>query len=169
MSATIDFPTLLSGASAAFTSYFWFVKSKRERPHLQFHQLSDFRVTCRRNPDSPDLKRLWFQQMDTGGVLIVNHSARQNSIITFHCSLQTEQGRIEGEWGYGGEDKPPWNVGAESTIAFSPACIFNVPADYEPPENLSVSVEFVTVSGKNFHHQFEQRTPSFAATENRAA
>ena len=67
------------------------------------------------------MKRLCLQQLETGGVLIVNHSTRQNSVVTFDCFLHTPRGTIAGDWGYGGEDKPPWNVGPESTIAFSPS------------------------------------------------
>ena len=43
--------------------------------------------------------------------------------------------RVKGFWGWSGEDKPPWNIGPESTIAFSPACFFDVPEDFEVPEN----------------------------------
>lgn len=155
----IDFSVLLSGISFIFTAYFWFVKARRERPNLEFYQLCDYRTACRRHPDSSDQKRLCLQQLDTGGVLIVNHSTRQNSIVLFDCFLQTGVGEIQGDWGYSGEDKPPWNVGPESTIAFSPACFFDVPEDYEVPENPRFRVEFVTASGKQFSHSFTKRAP----------
>lgn len=171
MDLTFDLATLLSVGSFVVTVYFWFVKARSERPNLEFHQLSDFRTTCRRNPDQEGQKRLWFQQLDTGGVLIVNHSSRQNSIITFDCFLQTERGEVRGDWGFTGDDKPPWNIGPESTIGFSPACIFDVPEDYDVPENLNVRIEFIAVGGKTFHHNFTRQVPrrSNAAPLQRAA
>jgi len=159
MNGTIDFELLLSGASILFTTYFWFVKARREKPHLEFFQLSDFRTSCRRHPERKEVKRLCIQQLDTGGVLIVNHSTRQNSIVVFECTLLTDQGEIEGDWGYTGDDKPPWNVGPESTIAFSPACFFDVREDFEVPENPQFRLDFVTASGKRFSHRFSKQAP----------
>jgi hypothetical protein len=161
MTDVIDFRMLLSGASFLFTAYFWFVKARRERPCLEFFQLSDFRVACRRRPDRDDCKRLCLQQLDTGGVLIVNQSTRQNSIVLFDCYLHTAQGEIRGDWGYSGDDKPPWNVGPETTIAFSPACFFDVPLDYEVPDNPKFRVQFITASGMQFSHRFSKTAPRF--------
>ena len=106
MDGLIDFRMLLSGASFLFTTYFWFVKARKERPNLAFHQLCDYRVSCRRHPEEKHLKRLCLQQLDTGGVLIMNHSTRQNAIVVFDCFLETDQGEIQGDWGYSGDDKP---------------------------------------------------------------
>lgn len=165
MEGLIDFRMLLSGASFLFTTYFWFVKARKEKPNLEFFQLSDYRTACRRHPEIEGKKRLCLQQMDTGGVLIVNHSTRQNSIVLFECFLKTEQREIAGDWGYGGDDKPPWNVGPESTIAFSPACFFDVPEDYEVPENPEFRMRFITASGKTFTHTFTRKAPRFVAGE----
>ena len=128
--------------------------SARNGPNLEFHQLSNFRATCRRVPGRDDIKSLCLQQLNSGGVLIVNHSLRQNSIIRFECFLLTDDGLIEGEWGYGGDDKPPWNVGPEIAISFSPACLFDVPATYEIPDDVVFWVRFVTASGKRFTKRF---------------
>ena len=159
MGELIDPRMLLSGASFLFTTYFWFVKARKERPNLEFYQLSDYRAVCRRHPDREGMKRLCLQQLDTGGVLIVNHSTRQNSVVLFACFLQTGGGEIQGDWGYSGDDKPPWNVGPESTIAFSPACFFDVPEDYEVPDNPEFRVQFLTASGTQFTHHFTKQAP----------
>jgi hypothetical protein len=55
MEGTLDVQMLLSVGSFSFTTYFWFVKARRERPSLQCVQLSDFRATVRRHPKT--LKR----------------------------------------------------------------------------------------------------------------
>lgn len=159
MDGVIDARMLVSAVSAAFTAYFWFVKARRERPNLQFYQLSDYRTSCRRHPEQEGMKRLCIQQLDTGGVLIVNHSTRQNSIVVFDCFLKTDRGEIQGDWGYSGDDKPPWNVGPESTIAFSPACFFDVPEDYKVPDDLEFRLQFITASGKQFSHRFTKEAP----------
>ncbi|MFK8114090.1 MAG: hypothetical protein AB8B91_17945 [Rubripirellula sp.] len=163
MELYLDAQTLFSGLSLLVTCYFWLTRVRKERPHLQFHQLSDFRAVCRRIPDDPDRKRLCFQQLDSGGVLIVNHSIRQNSIVLFECFLTTDDGVIEGDWGYGGDDKPPWNIGPETSIPFSPACFFDVPADYQIPERPSFYLRFVTASGKRFTHRFTQQAKQHRA------
>lgn len=156
---------IFSSLSLLVTGYFWLVRIRRERPQLAFHQLSDFRVHCRRIPSCENQKRLCFQQLDTGGVLIVNHSIRQNSIVLFECFLPTADGVIEGDWGYSGEDKPPWNIGPETSLAFSPACFFDVPADYEIPENPSVYLRFVTASGKRFTHRFTKQAKQYRSAD----
>ena len=164
MESTIDLRMLFSGLSFVFTTYFWFVKSKKERPCLQFYQLSNFRVVTRRHPEREDRKRLCIQQLDTGGVLVANHSTRQNSIIGFECFLLTDEGLVAGDWGFSGEDKPPWNVGPESSISLSPACFFDVPSDYEVPEDPEFHIQFITASGKEFSHRFTKQAPQLRAT-----
>jgi hypothetical protein len=164
MESTLDMRMLMSGVSLGVTSYFWLVKARKERPNLQFYQLSDFRTACRRHSDKEGWKRLCFQQLDTGGVLVANHSTRQNSIIFFECYLLTDTGLITGDWGYGGDDKPPWNVGPESTISLSPACFFNVPKEFEVPENPEFHIQFITASGKQFSHRFTKQAPRLRAS-----
>ncbi len=115
------------------------------------------------------MKRLCLQQLDTGGVLIVNHSTRQNSIVLFDCFLETDRGEILGDWGYSGDDKPPWNVGPESSIAFSPACFFDVPEDFEAPENPKFRIQFITASGKPFFHHFAKQAARFGAANQTSA
>ncbi|MDP6444319.1 MAG: hypothetical protein QGG36_17955 [Pirellulaceae bacterium] len=159
----IDSRLLLSAASFLFTAYFWFVKARKERPNLAFYQLSDYRAVCRRHPKRDDMKRLCIQQLDTGGVLLVNHSTRQNSVVLFDCYLKTDKGEIQGDWGYSGEDKPPWNVGPESTIAFSPACFFDVAEDFVVPDEPEFRIEFMTASGGRFSHRFSKQAPRIAS------
>ncbi|MFT7642030.1 MAG: hypothetical protein ACI9G1_003787 [Pirellulaceae bacterium] len=161
----IDLGLVLSALSCLFTAYFWIVKVRKEQPNIQFFQLSNFRSSLRRHPDREDVKRFSLQQLDTGGVLIVNHSTRQNSIVLFECFLKTDGGEIQGDWGYSGEDKPPWNVGPETSIAFSPVCFFDVPSDFETPENPEFRLEFITASGKTFSHRFTQEAPQFRPTQ----
>ena len=159
MTHLIDVPTVLSIVSFVFTIYFWMVKANREAPKLDFYQLNDFMAIVRTKRDCDEVKRLCLSHRDQGGVLIMNQSARQNSIVLFDCYLLTEEGEVQGDWGYSGEDKPPWNIGPDSTIAFSPACFFDVPNDYEVPEDLTFRIEFITASGKRFQHTFQQYAP----------
>ena len=159
MNSSIDLATLLSLFSAAVTSYFWLVKSRKERPHLEFVQLSDFRPTLRNHPERTGMKRLCFQQREPGGVLAVNHSTRQNSIVVFQCRLLSAHAAISGDWGYSGEDKPPWNIGPESSLALSPACFFDVPGDFELPDDAEFEIRFQTASGVNFEHRFRGQAP----------
>lgn len=165
MDGNVDIQLLLSVGSFVFTTYFWFVKARREQPSLQCFQLSDFRAACHRHPEKAGQKRLGLQQLETGGVLIVNHSTRQNSVVCFDCYLQTERGEVLGDWGYSGDDKPPWNVGPESTIAFSPACFFDVPADYEVPEDPKFRIVMVTASGKSFSFPLRKHAARHAVAE----
>ena len=95
---------------------------------------------------------------------MANHSTRQNSIVLFDCFLITGQGLIQGDWGYTGDDKPPWNVGPESTIALSPACFFDVPEDFEVPADLEFHLQFLTASGKEFSHRFTKKAPRLRAS-----
>ena len=154
--------SVMAGGSAAVTSYFWFVRSRRERPSLQMYQLSNFRSSVRSQPGDKSMRRLCLSQIDTGGVLIANNSTRQNSVFRFDCYLEHQGHRIKGDWGFSGEDKPPWNIGPETTIAFSPACFFEVPEDYQTPEDLSFDIELLTVSGKRFRETFFLKAPRAA-------
>ena len=164
MSGTVDMELLMSGASLAVTAYFWLIKARKDLPHLQFYQLNDFRVVARRHPHEANKKRICIQQLNTGGVLAVNHSTRQNSIVFFECYLQTADGDVLGDWGYGGNDNPPWNVGPETTIPLSPACFFDVPEDFEIPDDPVFRMHFVTASGKQFVHQFRKHAPRLATS-----
>lgn len=154
MDIRFDAQLVISLLSLLITAYFWLVRVRRERPNLEFIQLSDFRSSCRRIPNRDDARSYCLQQLGPGGVLIVNHSLRQNSIVTFDCFLVTEEGMIRGEWGYGGDDSPPWNVGPETALAFSPACFFEVPSDFVEPEQPVFYIRFRTASGRKFTKRF---------------
>lgn len=154
----ISFEAVLSTLSLAITLYFWLVQARRERPRLSFHQLRDFRVTRRRG-DSEDTQRLGLTQVQPCGVLVVNHSTRQNSIIRFECYLRHEGRPIRGSWGYVNEDAPPWNLAPESTLALQLACFYDVPTDLQVTDETDFLVVFETASGKRFSHVFRVRTP----------
>ncbi|MEO1614641.1 MAG: hypothetical protein AAFV88_02250 [Planctomycetota bacterium] len=156
---TLDISMVLSSASCLCTSYFWFIKNRRERAKLEFHQLGNFTVSSREALGNPGFKRVWFQQFRPGSVLIVNQSTRQNSVVIFDCFLATPDGEVAGDWGYVEEDEPPWNVGPESSIAFHPCCAFDVPEDLELPENPSFRIEFITASGQRFSQTFHKYAP----------
>ena len=154
---------LLSAMSLGITAYFWFIQSRRERPQLSMYQVSGFRAVCRRNQRDDDCKRLCVQQLDSCGILIANNSTRQNSIVMFDCWLLLSDGRrIRGDWGSVGEDKPPWNIGPESSIALGLACFFDVPTDFEIPQTYQIGIAFITASGKSFHHTFAHELPGHA-------
>lgn len=72
--------------------------------------------------------------------------------------------QIRGDWGAVGEDKPPWNIGPESSIALGIACFFDVPQDFEAPD--SYGVKFISASGKRFAHTF---APEVLAANGNAA
>ena len=151
--------SVMAFGSAAVTSYFWFVKARRERPDLKMYQLSNFRGSLRRGDAEKQTRRLCVSQIDTGGVLIANNSSRQNSVVRFDCYLIHNKSEIKGDWGWTGDDKPPWNIGPETTIPFSPACFFEVPEDYEVPDDLDFRVELITVSGKKFSEKMSLKAP----------
>ena len=154
---------ILSVASFAITVYFWFVQSRRERPQLNIFQIGNFRAVCRRHQKRDDVKRLCIQQMDSNGVLIANNSTRQNSIVLFDCwFLMPDGNQIRGDWGSVGDDRPPWNIGPESTIAMGLACFFDVPTDFEIPDSFEIGVDFISASGKRFSHLFMQEAPESA-------
>ena len=92
-------------------------------------------------------------------MLVANDSTRQNSIIRFDCFLHANGTVTSGSWGYINDDKPPWNIGPESTIALSPACFFPVADDFEIPDDLRFRIEFITVSGRRFGHDFTLKAP----------
>lgn len=165
MGPHLDIQLMLTGISFVVTMYFWLIKAHKDKPNLEFYQLSHFRMSSRRHPNRDDMRRVGFQQLDTGGVLIVNHSTRQNSVVLFNCYLKTDQGEIRGDWGYSGDDKPPWNIGPETSIAFSPACFFDVPQDFELPDDPQIRMEFITASGKRFSHRFTRLAPAFLEAE----
>ena len=122
-------------------------------------QLRDFRATLRQADEAKKTKRLSLTQVELGGVLVANNSLRQNSIVRFDCYLQYEKGWLKGSWGYLNDDKPPWNISPHATIAISPACFFEVPEDYEAPEDLQFRVEFITASGRRFSQKFSLKAP----------
>ena len=165
MDSVLDPKLIFSALSFAFTGYFWLVKARKERPDLRFHQLSHFRHSSRRHPTKEGWRRHGFQQLDTGGVLAVNHSTRQNSIILFDCFLMTEREIVRGDWGYSGEDKPPWNLGPETTIAFSPAFFFDLPDGVALPEEPEFHAHFITASGVTFTHRFTLEAPQRRSSE----
>ncbi len=156
---TFPVETFLSVFSAAMTAWFWLVKVRNERPNLRIFQLADFRVALRRREGQESTRTLSLTQVEPGGVLIANNSSRQNSIIRFDCYLQYQGELVQGRWGYLSDDKPPWNIPPESTVAVSPACFFDVPADCQPPETLTFRVEFISVTGQRFPHLFQLKSP----------
>lgn len=163
---------LLSVASFAITGYFWLIQARRERPQLTMYQVSGFRAACRRNPQRDNCNRLCVQQLDSCGVLIANNSIRQNSIVMFDCWLLLPDGQeIRGDWGSVGDDKPPWNIGPESSASMGLACFFDVPSDFKIPDSYQIGIAFVTASGKSHRHTFSPNLPvhSVSAGYSRAA
>jgi len=155
---------VLSVLSTVVTGYFWFVRVRQERPNLKVFQVRDFRAALRgrgrRGGDGErKAKRLSLTPMELGGVLVANNSLRQNSIVRFDCFLRYEQAWVKGSWGYLNDDKPPWNIPPQTSIAISPACFFDVPEDYDVLEDLHFRVEFVTASGRRFAHKFSLKAP----------
>lgn len=155
---------ILSVASFSVTCYFWFIQARRERAELRIYQIAPFRAVTRRHPDRDESLRLGVQQIDSSGVLVANNSSRQNSIVIFECQLQLPDGTtINGDWGTVGEDRPPWNIGPDSTIAMGLACFFDVPKDFEVPDEFHVLVHFISASGQRFPHRFSRECPLIAA------
>ena len=159
LSPDIPIETILAATSATMTAYFWLVKARKERPSLKIFQLAGFRASLRRGDPDTETKRLCLTQVDQGGVLIANNSTRQNSVVRFDCWLKHNGHQLKGRWGYVEEDRPPWNVGPESTIAMSLACFFDVPEDYEILDDFDFRVAFVTTSGQRFPHMFSRQAP----------
>ena len=97
--------------------------------------------------------------------MIANNSTRQNSIVLFDCWLLLPGGeQIHGDWGSVGDDRPPWNIGPESTIAMGLACFFDVSQDFEVPDSFEIGVEFISVSGKRYAHTFTREAVTFGTT-----
>lgn len=158
-SSPLSIEAVLSLFSLTVTSYFWFVKARRERPSLQFYQMRDFRASVRNGDPERNTKRLSLTQVDEGGVLIANNSTRQNSIVRFDCYFQHDGQRIKGSWGFMEDERFPWNIAPESAIGVRLACFFDVPEDFEVPENTIFGVEFITVGGRRFRHTFSLNAP----------
>ena len=155
--------TIISVVSFVLTIYYWFVQASREKADLHIFQLMDFHAVCRRVPGREGVRRLCVQQVDSCGVLIANNSTRQNSIVLFECSFRHEGRAIHGDWGYVENDKPPWNIGPESSIALGLACFFDVPEDFEVPDDLLFRVAFVMVNGRRFTHDFSLKAPNLTS------
>jgi hypothetical protein len=156
---TISIEMALSALSAAVTGYFWLIRSRQERPNLKIFQLRDFRATLRGGEGQRKSKRLSLTPMELGGVLVANNSLRQNSIVRFDCYLSYAGGWLKGSWGYLNDDKPPWNIPPQTSIAISPACFFDVPEDFEITDDLTFRLEFLTASGRRFVHRFAMKAP----------
>lgn len=152
--------TILSVTSLVITVYFWFVQANRERPDLRFFQLTDFRAVTRRVPEQEGVRRLCVQQLDSCGVLVANNSTRQNAIINYECAFLHQGRTLQGDWGYIDDNKPPWNIGPESSIALGLAFFFDVEDDFEVPAQIEFHVSFITVSGKRFESRFWLKAPS---------
>ena len=164
----ISIETALAGFSAAMTSYFWLVKARREKPCLHFHQLGGFNAHLRTRPgkigapDKPDAKKqksLVVAQTMPTGVLVANHSTRQNSIVKYEGFLRVGDQEVTGSWMYADDDLPPWNIAPESSIAMRVGCWFDVPDNFEVPDDFSFEIEFETASGKRFSQQFQRKLP----------
>lgn len=158
-SGTSAIETALSIFSATLTAYFWLVKARQEQPNLTIYQLHDFRTSLDRRDPEKKTKRLGVAQVIPGGVLVTNHSVRQNSIVRFDCHVWQMGRWFKGNWGYVEDDKPPWNLAPQSSIAISLASYFDVPEDYETPDDLKFRVDFLTASGKRFSHVFTRQAP----------
>jgi hypothetical protein len=52
-----------------------------------------------------------------------------------------------------------WNIGLKMMIALSPACFFPVNDDFEVSDDVRSRMEFITVSGKHFGHEFTLEAP----------
>jgi hypothetical protein len=156
---SVSIEMVLSALSAFVTGYFWLVRSRQERPNLKIFQLRDFRASLRGGEGDRKAKRLSLTPMELGGVLVANNSLRQNSIVRFDCYLSYAQGWLKGSWGYLNDDKPPWNIPPQTSIAISPACFFDVPEDFEVADDLQFRVEFLTASGRRFAHRFAMKAP----------
>ena len=155
----VSMDSIFGFVSFLATIYFWVVQANRERPDLRIFQLQDFRAHARRVQGRDGIRRLGIQQLGGSGVLIANNSTRQNSIVMFECFFQHNGRTYHGDWGYVGDDAPPWNIGPESSIGLALACFFDVPEDFEVPDNLAFVVNFVTVSGAKFGHEFQLQAP----------
>jgi hypothetical protein len=155
----VSYEAILSVLSISLTAYFWMVKARRERPSLEFFQMRSFRANLRRGEEGSNTKRLGLTQIEQCGILIANNSTRQNSIVRFNCSFKYQGASIKGYWGYMEDEKFPWNIAPESAIDVRLACFFDVPEDFEIPDDMDFRVEFLTVGGRQFGHTFSLRVP----------
>lgn len=163
--SSIGIETLLSIVSLGITLYFWFVQANRERPRLRFFQLGDFRANLRRVQGQEGMRRLCVQQMDSSGVLVANDSTRQNAIINFECAFRYNGRWIQGDWGYVDDNKPPWNIGPESSIGLGLAFFFDVEENFEIPAQIEFRVIFKVVSGNQFASSFWLKAPNLSVQE----
>ncbi len=83
--------------------------------------------------------------------------------LTLPGDKETSGQEIRGDWRSIGNDKPPWNIGPESSISFGLACFFDVPLDFDIPDTFQIGIDFITANGKSFHHTF---LPSMPASSN---
>lgn len=153
----LSYEAVLSVVSLGLTTYFWLVKARRERPSLQFFQMRSFRTNLRSNRDDSNTKRFGLTQVEQCGVLIANNSTRQTSIVRFDCHFEWRGRTIKGYWGYMEDEKFPWNIPPESAIDIRLACFFDVPDEFEVPDDLEFTVEFITVGNRRFAHRFSLR------------
>lgn len=161
----VGIETVLSVASLGITIYFWFVQADRERPRLRFFQLGDFRASLRRVQGQEGMRRLCVQQADSCGVLVANDSTRQNAIINYECAFRHGGKWVKGDWGYVDDNKPPWNIGPESSIALGLAFFFDVEEGFEVPPQIEFRVIFNVVSGKRFVSSFWLKAPNLSLQE----
>ena len=147
---------VLSILSLVMTVYFWLIKSRKERPNLKVFQLWSFGSSPGRENEN-GTKTISVYPMESGGVLVANNSTTQNSIIKFDCYLRDGKQWVKGVWGYQNNDKPPWNIAPQSTIAISPVCFFDVRKDFEMKDDSVFKLEFITISGKRFSFLFQHK------------
>jgi hypothetical protein len=152
---------MLAVLSICITVYHWVITMNREKPDLSFYQLNNFRSTIYgANSKKHDWKRLVFSQISTDGTLVANHSALQNSIVYFKCKLKYGSKSVDGDWGYLGDNKPPWNIPPQGSISLSPTCTFKVPKAFVKPDDYKLEIKFATTSGNGFVHTFLKEAPT---------
>jgi hypothetical protein len=154
----IRFEVFLSALSLVVTFYFWVIKARSEKPSLKIFQLWSFGSSPGRENAEQGTKTISVWPMESGGVLVANNSTLQNSIIKFDCYLKVADKWVKGTWGYQNQEKPPWNIAPQTTVALSPVCFFEVPKDFEMKDNAVFRIDFITISGKRFGHIFQYKT-----------
>lgn len=153
----IPFEILLSGLSLVVTFYFWLTKARGEKPNLKIFQLWSFGSSGGRVDEAAGTEKISVWPMESGGVLIANNSTLQNSIIKFDCYLKLDNKWVKGTWGYQNNEKPPWNIPPQTTVAISPVCFFEVPKGFQMKEEAVFRIDFITISGKRFGHIFQYK------------
>jgi hypothetical protein len=151
---TLSTDSLMSGFSAVLTGYFWLVKNRGERENLRIFATLPFQATPRGGDADRKTKRLIFNQLGTGGVLLANNSTVQNSVLRFECFL-----KVAGDWVAGSPlllngEKAPWNLPPQTAVGVSAGGTFEVPEAFEPDDQTLLRFEFVTVTGKRFRQTF---------------